>query len=175
MRIAVCGSVAVVSLFLAVPALAHAQAAPPRGASPPGPPPPGYGPPFPGYGPPPLGYYAPPPADQERTAMNSLYVEGLGPAFFYSFNYERIISDLAIRAGIGYLPLFVQTTSGQSHASWLAVPIDINYIGIGSKKHIFEIGGGATVLSLGAGASSFGVDSSESVTLFFGYLNVGYR
>src|SRR6266478_1994358 len=96
MRITVCGSVAVISMFLAVPALAQA----PR----PAPVAPAYGPPPPGYGPPPPGYY-PPPESQERTALNGLYVEGLGPGFFYSFNYDRIISDVALRIGIGYVSI----------------------------------------------------------------------
>jgi len=191
MRIAVCGSVAVVSLFLAVPALAQAPGGPPRPAAGPqaapptaapqpvppgyGPPPPGYGPPPPGYGPPP-GYYAPPPESQERTANNGLYVEGLGPGLFYSFNYDRAISDISVRAGIGYVSVSASTTTSSAKAYILTVPISINYIGIGSKKHIFELGGGATIVSLGAGVSSLNVESqNESTTAVLGHLNIGYR
>ena len=177
MRITVCGSVAVVSMFLAVPALAQApRPAPVAPAY--GPPPPGYGPPPPGYGPPPPGYYAPP-ESQERTAMNGLYVEGLGPGLFYSFNYDRVISDIALRIGIGYVSISATNASGSSsaHAYILTLPFDVNYIGIGSKKHIFELGAGATVIGVGAGASTLGgVESSnDSKTFIYGHLNIGYR
>jgi hypothetical protein len=168
MRFTVCGSVAVVSLCFAVPALAQAPGGPP----PPGARPPAYYPP-----PPPPGYYPPPPpANQERTAFNGIYVEGLGPGFFYSLNYDRVISDIALRLGIGYISVAASAGQSSAHAYFLTLPFDINYIGIGSKKHIFEIGGGATVVAVGAGASSLGVDSqNESATKVFGHLNIGYR
>jgi hypothetical protein len=174
MRVAVCSSLIVVSTFFAASAMAQAPAAPPPGAPPPGaPPPPAYGPPPPGY------YYGPPPPNpnQERTAFNNIFVEGLGPGLFYSFNYERIISDIGIRAGIGYISLGASSASGQSsaHAYFLTVPFDINYIGIGGKKHIFELGGGVTIAAVGAGVSSLGVESNESTTFFYGHLNMGYR
>jgi hypothetical protein len=174
MRIAVCGSAVVISLFIALPAMAQA----PAPAGPP-PAPPAYGPPPPGYYPPPPGAYYPPPPPQnvERTAFNGLYVEGLGPGLFYSFNYDRVISDIAFRVGIGYLSVSVTAPNGDnSHAYILTVPIDVNYIGIGSKKHIFEIGGGATIVSVGAGFNSLNVDSqSGSATTVLGHLNIGYR
>ncbi len=163
MRIAVCGNVAVVCLSLTIPALAQA----------PGAPPPPVGRPMAEQGSPPPGYSS---GNEERTALNSLYVEGLGPGFFYAFNYERIVSDIAIRAGIGYLSISASSGTGDSaSAYWLSIPLDINYIGIGSKKHIFELGAGATIVSVGAGASSLGVESSGSATLVYGHMNIGYR
>ena len=53
----------------------------------------------------------------------------------------------------------------------------MNYIGLGGKKHIFELGGGFTVLAVGAGASAgFGADTtSGSNTSIIGHLNLGYR
>jgi hypothetical protein len=116
-------------------------------------------------------------AQQERTAFNNIFVEGLGPGLWYSFNYERIISDIGIRAGLGYISLSSGTTAtGESvSAYWLSVPVDVNYIGIGSKKHIFEVGGGVTFLAVGAGASGLGVNESGSATLFFAHANLGYR
>jgi hypothetical protein len=147
MRITVCGSAVVISLFIALPAMAQAPA-------PAGPPPP-----------------------QERTAFNSVYIEGLGPGFFYSFNYDRIISDISLRVGFSYISISASSSTSSAHAYWLTVPFDVNYIGIGSKKHIFELGGGGTVLAIGAGGSSLGVDSNpnESATFFFGHLIAGYR
>jgi len=164
----------VLSTFLAASAMAQAPAAapPPPGAAPPGAPPPAYGPPPPGY------YYAPPPQNMERTAFNNLFVEGLGPGLWYSFNYERIISDFSIRAGIGYISISASNGVGDSaHAYFLTVPVDVNYIGLGGKKHIFELGGGLTVLAVGAGASAgFGSDTaSGSATSIIGHLNLGYR
>jgi len=158
-------------MFLTASALAQAPAAQPPQAAPPAYGPPPYGPPPPGYY-----YYAPPPANQERTAFNNLFVEGLGPGLWYSFNYERIISDVGIRAGLGYISLSGSSSTSEAHVYWLTIPVDVNYIGIGSKKHIFEVGGGFTVLAVGAGASGLGVDSqNDSATLFFGHLNLGYR
>lgn len=200
MRVAVCSCFAMFSTLVAASAMAQAPAAqrppgaapapgaapppgaaPAPGAAPPGygPPPPGYGPPPPGYGPPPPGYYyGPPPASQERTAFNNIFVEGLGPGLWYSFNYERIISDIGIRAGIGYLAVSsgVSSTGQSASAYFVTVPVDVNYIGIGSKKHIFEIGGGFTFLAVGAGGSGFGQDSTgSSATAVVGHLNLGYR
>ena len=48
-----------------------------------------------------------------------------------------------------------------------SVPVDVNYIGIGGKKHIFEVGGGITVLAVGAGASGLGVESSANESATF--------
>jgi hypothetical protein len=108
--------------------------------------------------------------------MNGLYVEGLGPGLFYSFNYDRVIADFALRIGIGYVSVGASTTSSSAKAYILTLPFDINYIGIGSKKHIFELGGGATVVSLGAGVSSLNVESkNDSTTVVLGHLNIGYR
>jgi len=194
MRIAVCGGVAVICATFAFPALAQKPAAPQPGAPPgyappPGAPPaapPGYAPPPsapPGYAPPPYGapppgYYPPPPPEsQERTALNGLYFEFLGPAILYSINYDRVISDFALRVGFGYVSLSASTSSAQAHAYFATFPFDVNYIGIGSKKHMFEIGGGATVLLVGQGASLVGVDSNDSAsqTAVYGHLNIGYR
>ena len=119
MRVVVCSSLVVLSTFLAASAMAQAPAAapPPPGAAPPGAPPPAYGPPPPGY------YYAPPPQSMERTAFNNLFVEGLGPGLWYSFNYERIISDISVRAGIGYISISAGNGVGDSaHAYFLTVP-----------------------------------------------------
>jgi hypothetical protein len=124
-------------------------------------------------------------AAPERTANNALYAEGLGSALFYSINYDRTIGDFAARIGFGYLSVSAGATSADgtsgssASASFLAVPITVSYLGIGSKKNIFELGLGATIFHVGAGASAFNADSKESAsagtTFAFATGIVGYR
>lgn len=169
------------SVSLLVAGSSWAQTAPAPEAAPP-PPPAGYPPP-PGYAPP--GY--PPPADPqqpvERTANNSIYVEGLGPGLLYSVNYDRTFEDFAGRIGFGYVSLSTSSStqggSASASASMVTVPITISYLGIGSKKHMFEVGAGATIVHLGAGVSSFAADksktASDSATVVLGDVILGYR
>ena len=140
------------------------------------PPPPG------GYPPPPPGYYGPE-QPAEREAKNSIYIEGLGPGILYSINYDRTFGDFAGRVGFSYIALSASANSGtqssEAHASFITVPLTLTYLGIGSKKNIFEIGAGATIVHVGAGASTFATDhresDSSSDTLLFGDLIFGYR
>src|SRR5882724_1333146 len=59
----------------------------------------------------------PPPAEApanaapERTANNAIYVELLGAGLFYSINYDRRISDFALRAGLMYFSVSSGVTS----------------------------------------------------------------
>jgi len=150
------------------PAAMGAPPAPPAGYAPP---PAGYAPPPPGYAPP--GYEAPP---LERTANNALYIEGLGPGLLYSLNFEHDFGDIAPRIGFSYLSLGASSSSGEAHATFMTIPLTISYLGIGSKKHMFEVGAGATVVYAGAGSSGFGADStSDSATRVIGDLIFGYR
>lgn len=107
-------------------------------------------------------------ADDERTANNAVYAEGLGPALFYSINYDRSFGDFAGRIGFGYLSVSAVSSSGDSQetasASFFAVPITVSYLGIGSKKHMLELGAGATIFHVGAGASGFDTSSSSSAS-----------
>ena len=165
------------SISMLVALSGWAQEAPAEAAPPPPPPPAGYPPP-PGY--PPPGYEAPP---EERTANNAIYGEGLGPGLLYSVNYDRTFGDFAGRLGFGYVSLSSSASSNgvsaSNSASLITVPITLSYIGIGSKKHMFEIGGGVTVVHLGAGATSFAADDSKtasgSANFVLGDVIVGYR
>jgi hypothetical protein len=122
---------------------------------------------------------------QERSAKNAIYAEGLGAGLYYSVNYERAFGDFSARLGFGYVSVGVTETStsgtsgGSGSASFLAVPITVSYLGIGSKTHMFELGAGATILSLGANASAFETNSSSSSsassTLVFGNVITAYR
>lgn len=155
--------------------------APPAAGYPP--PPPGYPPGYPqGYPPPgypPPGYPPPPPPPSERTANNSIYLELLGPGLLYSINYDRTFGDFAARAGFSYLALSASNSGGEAHGSFITVPLTVSYLGIGSKKNMFEIGAGATILHVGAGVSTFAADSSKSesasTTLVLGDMIFGYR
>jgi hypothetical protein len=155
---------------------------PPPGGYPP-PPPGGYPPPPPGgYPPPPPGYYGPE-APAERTANNSIYIEGLGPGILYSLNYDRNFGDFAGRVGFSYIGLSDSSGSSsggaEAHASWITVPLTVTYLGIGSKKNMFELGAGLTVVHVGAGGSTFATTNakseSDSETLLFGNMIFGYR
>ena len=123
---------------------------------------------------------SPPAADPNapRTANNALSIEFLGPGLFYSLNFDHAFGDVAARVGISYLSLSASSGSSEAHAGFLLIPLTVSYLGIGSKKHIFEVGGGVTILNVGAGASTLGVEntsSSGSQTTAFGHLILGYR
>ena len=124
------------------------------------------------------------PDEDDREAKNSIYAEGLGPGILYSINYDRIVGDFALRAGFSYVSLSVSSTDGMgngasSKGTFVTVPLTATYIGIGSKKHIFEIGGGVTVVHLGAGVQTFAADDSKSASgsanVFLGNMILGYR
>jgi hypothetical protein len=110
---------------------------------------------------------APPPPATERTANNALYIEGLGAGLFYSLNYDHAFGPIAPRIGIGYFSL--------SGASWVTVPITVSYLGIGSLKHMFEVGAGVSINQFGASASFAGASSSGSATEVYGVAILGYR
>jgi hypothetical protein len=127
---------------------------------------------------------APSADDDDRTARNAIYAEGLGAGLVYSINYERSFGDFAGRVGFGYLSVSSSSSDGQGNtasasASFITVPITVSYLGIGSPKNIFELGAGATVIHLGAGGSFVGTDSSStasgSATLVWPHVVAGYR
>jgi hypothetical protein len=106
-----------------------------------------------------------------------LYVELLGPGLFYSINYERVFGDFSGRVGLSYIAVSASSrASGDSgSASFTTVPLTVSYLGIGNKKHMFEVGAGVDIMHASAGASTLGVESNESATKVFGLLIVGYR
>jgi hypothetical protein len=121
--------------------------------------------------------------DEERTANNAVYLEGLGPALFYSINYDRSFGDFAARVGFGYISVSATSSSGDTQqtasASFFAVPITVSYLGVGSKRNMLELGAGATIFHVGAGASGFDTSSSSSAngsaTIVLPVGIVGYR
>jgi hypothetical protein len=123
------------------------------------------------------------PPDDERTANNAIYAEGLGPGLYYSINYDRSFGDFAARVGFGYLSVSASSSSGGTEqtasASFFSIPITLSYLGIGSKQNMLELGAGATILHLGAGGSGFDTSSSStssaSATFVLPVGMVGYR
>jgi hypothetical protein len=128
---------------------------------------------------------APPRASKERTAKNVLYVEGLGPGLFYSLDYERMLGDFSARIGFSYLSFSASESSAtgregaSASAGFLAIPLMVNYLGVGSVQNMLELGVGATILHVGAGANTFGTGSdssgSASATYLLPVCVVGYR
>ena len=122
----------------------------------------------------------PPPHDaaeptEERAAENAVYLEALGPAVFYSVNYDRAFGDVAGRVGIGFLSVGAAGANGSASASWLSIPLTASYLGIGSKTHIFEVGGGLVFHYFSAGVDTLGAKSSGSALVPAATLIAGYR
>ncbi|MGC4091882.1 MAG: hypothetical protein QM756_29170 [Polyangiaceae bacterium] len=118
---------------------------------------------------------APAPAEKER-AKNSVYVEGLGAGLLYSFNYERlVIEDLAVRGGFSYQSFTATAGDASAKSTFITLPVTASYLGVGSKHHIFELGGGMTFMYASGSASGVGVSSSGSGMAVYPDLLVGYR
>jgi hypothetical protein len=112
-----------------------------------------------------------PPIPTERTANNAFYVELLGAGFIYSFNYDRTFGDFSARIGFSYFGI----SSFDSSASFLAIPLQLNYLGIGNKRHMLELGAGATIYHLGGGTDTWGFSDSSAETLLVPTGVIGYR
>ena len=81
--------------------------------------------------------------EEERRAPNTVFVEGLGAGLLYSFNYERLVlEDLGVRVGLGVYTVTGQEDGIAVRGALIMVPVTLSYLGIGSARHIFEIGGG---------------------------------
>lgn len=142
------------------------------GAPPPPPPPPAPATPAPAAAP---AAPAPSEAPTERSANNALYIELLGPGLLYSLNYDHAFGPVAARVGIEYWSLSASGGSGSSSATFLSFPVTVSYLGIGSLKHIFEVGAGAEITYFGGSASVLGASSSGSAVTAWGTLILGYR
>ena len=123
------------------------------------------------------------PADQaekaktdNKPAPNSVFLEGLGAGMYYSVNYERrVIDDIGVRLGFGYVTLSAAAGGAESKASYLTIPVTASYLGVRGRRSGLELGGGAT-LAYTSGAASAGVTSaSGSGMQGIGTAMVGYR
>jgi hypothetical protein len=117
-------------------------------------------------------------APTERTANNALYVELGGPGLIYSLNYDRAIGPIGARIGIEYWSLSASAGGSSSSVTWLNFPISVSYLGIGSLKHMFEVGAGVDISYFSAGASILGASGgsgSASAVTAWGTIILGYR
>jgi hypothetical protein len=115
-------------------------------------------------------------AGDDRSANNSIFIEGGGPGLAYSLNYERIFeNDFGLRVGFSYLSISATAGSASASATIWTVPILANYVGLSSGNHALELGGGATVIGFSGAASGFGVSASGSGPAVLGTAILGYR
>jgi hypothetical protein len=104
-----------------------------------------------------------------RPMPNSVYAEILGPAGFYSLNYERLLfDDFGLRGGFEAV---TTSDSGSSELRW-AVPVTLSYVGLRSGSSALEVGGGATFAS--PNLTVFNSPTVDTVSPW-GVLMAGYR
>ncbi len=120
------------------------------------------------------------PSSDERTAMNTLYAEGLGAGGVYSINYERLVlNDLGIHVGFSYFSVSVTASGGgttsSASGSFIAIPITASYLGVSSGNHALELGGGITIWNVSGTASGSGWAGSANGFIPIGTAIVGYR
>ena len=100
----------------------------------------------------------------------------MGAGLAYTFNYERVLMyGIAARIGIGYWAVKVTAGTATAKASYLTVPIAVNYIGISRGPHGLEVGAGATLFYVSAAGSSMGTSASAAGMTAWGNFNIGYR
>jgi len=115
-------------------------------------------------------------AEKSASAGNALYVELGGNGAWYSVNYERYLrDDASVRLGAMYMS--VEATAGESSASasWLAIPVMFNYMGLAAGNHALELGAGVDFMHFSAGASTFDATATASGFVPVGTATIGYR
>lgn len=118
---------------------------------------------------------------REKAPENSVFFEAGGSAFFYSFDYERmVVHRLGVRMGMGVFPLELTyasssfTRGGKRTRLLVFVPVSASYIGIRAGSSALELGVGVTVFYGGEYTDNNG--STVSPTLEpFGVASAGYR
>jgi hypothetical protein len=129
-------------------------------------------------------YQEPKPPDPPESGFSALYVEGLGPGYLYSINFEQRVDVIAFRLGFGELSGFTgeehygsSSTPAYNSGSFAVLPLSISYLGIGSRVHVLEAGAGATAMFLGEGQdfNGYSTGRNESKTLFIPHASIGYR
>jgi hypothetical protein len=116
----------------------------------------------------------------EGEADNSFFVEGGGPGLLYSINYERRVEqDWGLRIGFSYVSISASATAGGStasaNASFISVPVTVNYLGVSSGNHALELAAGGTAVFASGSASGTGIAASGSGMIPLGTVSVGYR
>jgi len=112
----------------------------------------------------------------ERQALNSVFIEGLGPGTVWSINYERmVIDDLGVRVGISYMEWTAGVGDTKASSDYFAFPITANYVGLGNGRHSLELSAGVTISYATGSAEALGFESSGSGATAMGTVGVGYR
>lgn len=112
----------------------------------------------------------------ERNAVNSVFVEILGPGTIWSVNYERmIIDDLGVRVGASYMRWSAGVGDSKASSDYYAFPITASYVGVGNGRHSLELSAGVTVSYASGSAEGLGFESSGSGATAMGTVGVGYR
>ncbi len=109
-------------------------------------------------------------ARAQEQHLHNFYGEVLGPGIAYSVNYDRRFSPghagLGFRVGAGYW------TYSPQHLHRFVLPVQLNYL-IGKRRHLMEIGAGATFINSAGGGSEWDMVSEEgwgtAATLSAGY------
>ncbi len=103
----------------------------------------------------------------EKRAQN-VFVEIGGQGLLFTANYDTRFSNkrngLGGRAGIGYMSIDGENVT--------TVPFSLNYL-LGTGKHFFEVGLGATFIGSSDGTSILFDDNSEGAVL--GTMSFSYR
>jgi hypothetical protein len=108
---------------------------------------------------------------------NAVFFEIGGHSLFFGFNYDtrfnRRADGIGGRVGLGYMAV--------SGSSFFSLPVALNYL-IGNDGKYFEMGAGATILSVGDGGfgpfSYYDVDydnQRDSRTKLIGNISFGFR
>jgi hypothetical protein len=114
--------------------------------------------------------------DPPRSALNSVYAEGLGPGLWYSLNYERLlIDDLGVSLGFSYMSMSASAGTTSASVSSLAFPLSAHYIGLGKGSHSLEVNAGVTLLYASGSGSVGGLGASGSGVSALGHFGFGYR
>ena len=86
-----------------------------------------------------------------RTANSTIFLELGGNAFFYSLNYERVLpSDVALRAGFGYMSASAAGGGAGTNVTYLGIPLTFSYLGV----NMLELGAGALFARFSGSASA---------------------
>ena len=115
----------------------------------------------------------------ERTARNSVFVEGLGPGLMYSVGYERLVTDdFGFRLGVGYVvthPTVGAEGGSRFSTSFTSLPFAVTWLPLSSGVHSLELDAGITAVYASDAGEVFVYRTSEAGVRGVGSLFVGYR
>lgn len=109
----------------------------------------------------------------------AVFLELGGDGLLYSFNYDMRLKrgqqdGLGFKVGIGGLGGNVTSNGDSGRAGYLAVPATLNFL-LGKKKHAFEMGFGATFLSVSASGEVNDDFAAVQGSALYPHANFGYR